>query len=293
MPVTYDAVQGGPYNLAVVSSASTHTKGSYVEVDASTSIAADGFFLTLSAADTGGRVYLLDIATGAASSEVVVVANLPYQVGNEYHMANSCVYIPLVIAAGTRLSARCQCSTGTSSLFISVTLVNGGLASLLESTIAHTFGANTGTSTGTSIDPGAVANTKGAYSQLTAATSTTNQIRWLLVMVGSRGDTSLATCTWALDIATGAAASEVVIVPDLVFATLGTAADGPLPSTFCVPVEIPTGTRLSARAKCTSIAATDRLIDLIVVGIEGVSQVAGGGDAFTVVQRVVGSGLIG
>lgn len=272
MAVAYTQHQGSTYNQAITAAGSTNTKGAYTTLVASLATDVDGFYLFVSTTGAASRSYLLDIATGGAGSETVVVANLPFQVGGDVTGANCCVFVPFPLSAGTRVSASCQSATASATISISLMTVKGGIAGVLTSPVSFTYGANTATTRGTQVDPGGTISTKGAYVQLTAATVTTNNLQWLLVMLGNQLNTAMAAANFALDIATGAAASETVIIPDIIFAS-GTVFDGLLPSAFCFQVDIPTGTRIAARAKCSSNDATDRLIDLVVVGIEGVSTI--------------------
>ncbi len=287
MAVTYTQHQGSTYNTAITASASANAKGSYTQLVASLSGSVNGFFVIVSAVTTSNRSYLLDIATGGAGSETVIVANLPVQIGGDYHGGNFVVFVPLPISSGTRVAARCQSSTGSSQIFMSLLTVAGELSNLLTSAVASTYGATTGTSRGTSIDPGAVADTKGTYVQMTAATSTSNNLKWLIVLVGNQSNAAMSVATWALDIATGAAASETVVVPDLIFSS-STAFDAVIPGFYCLPVDIANGTRIAARAKCTITDATDRLVDLVLIGVEGVVTI---GASTTASGGLVNGGL--
>jgi hypothetical protein len=100
-------------------------------------------------------------------------------------------------------------------------------------------------------------------------------------MFGNQANQLMSTANWSIDIATGGAGAETVIVPDLICASLASTVDGVVPSAFAVPVHIVTGTRIAARAKCTITDATDRLIDLILIGIGGTLVTGGGVETFT------------
>jgi hypothetical protein len=132
-------------------------------------------------------------------------------------------------------------------------------------TSALNYGPVTATTKLTSVDPGGTANTEGAYSQLSAAT--TNAVSWLVLQVGgdlaTRGATNIQ---WLLDIATGAAASEVNLISDLAIMEDGTS-DQLGPTGVLIPVQIPAGVRLSARAQCSVNTATERLLWLGVLGL--------------------------
>jgi hypothetical protein len=91
----------------------------------------------------------------------------------------------------------------------------------------------------------AAINTKGAWTEITAATSAS--IRWLVpLVVGNSTDTAwVANHRGLIDIGVGGSGSEAVIVPDVGFGAFNNEAILHFPVT--VPVRIPAGTRLAAR----------------------------------------------
>jgi hypothetical protein len=95
---------------------------------------------------------------------------------------------------------------------------------------------------GTSIPPNASANTKGSWTQLTAAT--TQECCFLDLMVCGR-PTGTRTCL-SVDIGVGAAASEVIIISDFVVSFK----DSISINRIALPINIPVGTRVSARSQC-------------------------------------------
>jgi len=102
------------FGAAVTGDSTIHTKGAYAELIASLDYDVYGITVSLSGvgltASTNNRL-LADIAVGAASSEVVIIPNLMGGNSPAWNGAagGAAVYFfPLYIAAGTRLSARCQ-----------------------------------------------------------------------------------------------------------------------------------------------------------------------------------------
>jgi hypothetical protein len=94
------------------------------------------------------------------------------------------------------------------------------------------------TTSATSVTASASAHTKGAWSQLIASTSAETTILTLNV-----ANNASATDTAALlDIGVGAAGSETVIVPDIAVGAASNIA-------IQVPVKIPSGSRIAARAQ--------------------------------------------
>ncbi len=115
----------------LASNASANVKGSWVQITASLAFAADGFYVSLADA-AATRDYLVDIAVGAAASEVVILENLPYHTGNPSNIGMANAYFPIPLAAGVRIAARCQDSTGSGSVRILVRPVQGSFYSCIR-----------------------------------------------------------------------------------------------------------------------------------------------------------------
>lgn len=256
----------GTYNATITASGSAHTKGSYTEIAPATGF--DGVLEYLLVAP-GSALGLMDLAIGAAGSEQIVVANIMRQgVLSGGFIAPQTVPIPLGLAlpAGTRLSARCQAATGSQTQFVAAYMASA-FPDRPRFKRSETLGVNTGTSRGTSIDPGGVAHTKGAYVELASATAF-DHCRWL-VLWGNQANATPSACTWMLDLAIGAAAAEQIVAPDLYITTTTTAAITLGPSAaWVLDVAIPTGSRVAARAAGSNVTdATDRLIDVSIIAL--------------------------
>lgn len=248
----------------VQSHASTNTKGSFVELSSSTPIDADGFYLFIGGGGSSVPCALVDIAIGAAAAEQVIVPNVAF--GNLNNRQTYAIYFPVPIPAGTRIAARTQAATGSTNNTFSILLVKGGL--LVPGSLGRVvdYGTTLASSRGTVVDPGGSANTKGSYSELTAAT--TSPIKAILLMVGNgmaSGDRT-ADADWFLDIAIGAAASEQIVAPDIHVAMDdgATGVPGVPQSPFWLPVEIPVGERISVRAQSDVNTDGDGVRDLYV-----------------------------
>jgi hypothetical protein len=250
----------------ITASGSTNTKGSYTELISSAAFTANwAYVYTYASAASNGRQYLYDIATGAAAAEVVRLPDILAWGGPTSAHAGAAgnLPFPLAVASGTRVAARCQSTTGGGTLNILVRLIAAG--SLVGISTFTNHGAVTADSGGTSYDPGGSANTKGSYTQLAASTAAVAQYLMLMTSVG--GNTQPTSNGWAIDIATGAAASEVVLIPDLRQSVLNESTDGVLlwqPSCHAFPVYIPASTRIAVRASVVGTDATDRLIDMSI-----------------------------
>lgn len=101
-----------------------NTKGAYSQLSSSITNDLCGFFIGIddqSNTNTGTAGHmnvLVDIAIGGSGSEKIVVPNLSLfrdiQSGGSTHYPETWPYLPIPIAAGTRVAARAQCSVTTS-----------------------------------------------------------------------------------------------------------------------------------------------------------------------------------
>lgn len=246
---------------AVTASGSTNTKGSYTQLVASSSFDASAIKVSLAPA-TSHTGYLVDIAVGGAGSETVIATNLPIY----SRTGTVAVYdLPIHIPAGTRISARCQSATSAAVAHVSALLYSPPWGRAIPLSRTFTYGVSTSTSlVTTQLDPGGSANTLGSYLQLTS--STASPIKALVpALMNANGAYSDA--NWLIDIAVGGAGSETVVIPKL-HAGASAPADIITPSTWPVfDIDIPASTRLSARAQCDITDASDRKIDIVLIGV--------------------------
>lgn len=254
---------GSSSGTTVTASGSTNTKGSWAQLKAATVQEAYGIIVCAFAGSASVN-YLVDIGVGAAAAEQVLIPNLLFcQSGGgnvpEYY------YLPVRVPGGVRVAARCQSVTASATLAVAAWLMPAGPQMPPPFSRVTDYGATTASSHGTTHDPGGTANTKGTYTQLTA--STTNPIKALHLHFGDAGDTARVSLSWLVDVAIGAAASEKIIVPNLLVAC-NSATDRPYQMPVAIPVTIPAGSRLSFRAQCSGNTAGDRTIDLLAYGID-------------------------
>lgn len=241
----------------------TNTKGTWGEWSSGLSDDIYGFHITPHNTNVNDRDFLVDIGTGASGSEVVLVANLSQAVTGSNQYAWHCFHVPIYIRRGTRIALRAQANANLLN-------VTWRLQPLFEPVflpvcrVCETMGADTSDSGGTNVDPGGSANTKGAYSQLIASTS--RRTRLILIRFQNQRDASRQDYSWFVDLATGAAGSESVLISDML--TINSSFHNVFtPDVYGpIPVDIPAGTRISARASCTGTDATDRLIDVLAYG---------------------------
>ncbi len=249
--------------VAVAAGATAHTKGAWAVRDPA--IKFDVKYMQVHFL-TGSTLaeYLMDIGVGATGSEQVIISDIYF--GPTYNtIRTSGVYLfPVCIPKGSQISARVQASTKDSTVNFQLMLIGAGFSNISCSKV-DTYGADTSDSGGTSIDPGASANTKGAWVEITSGCL--RPILGLSIAIGNQLNTARTTGAWLLDIGVGAAGSETVIIPDLGLIASGTS-DRVSPYVFpFIPLSIPVGTRISARAQSTITDATDRTFDIILYGI--------------------------
>ncbi len=226
------------------------TKGSWAQVIASTAYHTHGFYLMV--LSTGGCDVTFDVGIGGAGSEVVLVPDINVMASTETQV--EFIWCPMEIAAGTRVAVRCATSTASVAHVVSMNLFAAGPASF-----GHQFAEAMGVSgaSATVVDPGATANTKGAWTQLIASTS--RAARSFHLNVQGAAYPSGSDQRSLVDVAIGGAGSEVIIVPDILFAVNNTLARNP-GLWLELPREIPAGSRVAVRSACSINTALDRLL---------------------------------
>lgn len=179
--------------VTITSSATPHTKGSYTEIIASSARPAFGITVLIwgaqTAASTNNRG-LLDVAIGAAASEVVLVPNLMWggtAVWSGVNISPAIYHFPLYIPASTRISAACQNVTASRTCTAMVWLHerNTGPDGWYGSRV-YAYGASTGTSSGVSHSPG-----NGSYATATEIIASCDRpIRAMQLGLDMRTDTT-------------------------------------------------------------------------------------------------------
>lgn len=242
--------------------ASTNTKGSWITVVDPLPYDVQGVIVNVRQSVAGSPSCLVDIGVGAAGSEVVVIPDLMFSSRLGHPSAQ---WIPMAFPSGARMAVRCQCTSTTNIPQITVTTIAATDASGPGYQKMVAYGVTAASSDGTVIDPGGTANTKGSWTQITAAT--TFAISMLYIAFAAGADSALADGTWLVDLGIGAGGSEIVLIPDiLVGAQL--ASDLIAPQLLGpIPVHVPIGTRLSMRSACSHNAVGDRLFETVVYGL--------------------------
>lgn len=255
---------------AVASSSSVNTKGSYVQLIASTAFHASGLIIVVHASAATSKKFLIDFAIGAAASEQVIVADVPYCTAGGHIGGPMLIYLPIPIPAGTRISARCQSgSSSAQTVYLSATTIAHGAHESEPCGDCETLGSNTADSGATQVDPGGTQHTKGSYAQITSSTSF--HAKYLILVVAHDGSGTAADVKWLFDVAIGAAASEQIIIPDLPSRANQEPTTIPNTSTLInrvhgpFPVSIPAGTRIAVRCQSDNNTVGDREADVAVI----------------------------
>lgn len=245
--------------IVLAASPTAHVKGAWTQLIAATAYQT-AWLLAIASSTSNAGQSLTDIGIGPAGGEVVVVADLFYD-----HIDNSLIrptswLLPVTIPRGARLAARSQPVVGTAVALLAIMLLAPTIASPTGLGLVQTGGANPEATRGTPIDPGAVANTPGAWIELMAASA--HPYRWLCLDLGFGGATTSSGLRWLFDIAVGPPGSEQIVLPGLMAGY-----NVPIPGSHCLPCAIPAGSRVSVRAACTSALATGRIIDAVLHGV--------------------------
>lgn len=189
--------------LTITASATPHDEGAYVEIDASAAQNVCGIYIRNTATIAQSTVdtsMLFTLAFGAAGSEVDVIPS--YALGG--HMSNTRFTLPIHIPAGSRIAGKLRAEVVSDTFVPAFTLFFGGqMPGWGGYTSADAIGADTANSRGTPIS-----NTAGTYTELSA--SITNALRGISASFGLVDATSSAG-TQTVDVAVGAAGSEVII----------------------------------------------------------------------------------
>jgi len=243
--------------LTLLTSGTANVKGDYVQLISALGFAARGIWIDISNGSAIGSQIILDIAADAAGGTTYLVVIPDLWVPNARDFVRSRVFIPKSFTSGSSIAARIQSAGSGVTCTVAILLDSQGQLPTIASITALNV-STSGATNATSIDPGGVANTKGGYTEIIP--STAEAYDGLIVVAALDNTTVGAAQNWLVDIATGAAASEVVAIPNLHFLA-DTARDGIINPNAVVPISIPISTRLSANPQCDSIDATDRLID--------------------------------
>jgi len=208
---------------------------------------------------------LADIGYDAAggTSYTVIVNNIYAAVPSDDASIMFCSYWPISLASGASIAIRARFSRINVEGYATLYPVSMGWANPLRFQQCVTYGDVAGSSTGTQIDPGGTADTKGSWVQMTSSTAVPIRFLNLLVSMENSGSSN---AEWKVDVGIGGAGSETVIEGDLLARCKATY-DMIVPNAYGFWHDVPASTRLAVRAQCSITDATDRLFNAVLYGV--------------------------
>lgn len=207
---------------------------------------------------------LVDLAVGAAASEVVKVANIDAGQLSTIPNLGGFWEFPLFIPSGSRIAFRNQSVVSADTVDAQIDLFYGGRFLQYTGKPPTTYGANTATSRGVDTAAG-LSGVEGSWQQITSATTAAH--RGLLVSFSGAGDQTILSSDYTYDIGVGTAGNEVAVASDLVIGS--TTAEIITPRAGSTRVDglyIPAGSALSVRLSSSQGSAQS--LDFILHGLE-------------------------
>lgn len=249
------------YMTVLTDDAAVNVKTSYTTVVSST----PHYFRSLHVflrVTTLPSTFLVDIAIGSAGNEKVIIPNIALSrldYAQDFH-----AFFPVSIPAGTRISARFQQSETGGAVRI---LLVGGTGSYEGESCnkVTTYGVNLGTSRGTLVDPGDNIHTKGSIAQIT---SSSEVVKFLYINIIYRPVLTAGQYQYGfIDVMVGSSGNEKVILPNVWMSSIeeGQAYSDQILGPY--PVDIPAGSRLSARVQGLSNLADQREVNISLIGV--------------------------
>lgn len=232
-----------------------HTKTAWVQVFASTPFDVNWVTVLFHQTSSGGNdtSTLVDIGTGAAASEVVILPNL--MAGYIANFAGKEYNFPIFIPAGTRIAARAQSARTSFTMRCAVILHGATDYAAWTAGTVEAIGINTGTSKGVPVT--ATQNAEGTWTSIGAPTADT---QLLCASIQGNGDTGgLTNANFALDIGSGDP-TPTILQENLAIRTLVNEIGGPYPAFIPITREIPSGETIWARMQ--THVATDLTLDV-------------------------------
>lgn len=232
----------------------------YTTLLASTATTYQSITVTVHEASLATAPYLIDIALGADGVEEILIPDLFVHGGGPQGSSAYTVTLPLLVPASTRISARCQCGTVPATIRVSVLLGTSALYQPYQRCTA--YGVVAASSAGTTVDPGASANTKA-----TTAIDNTGLTLALdaVFFAWNRRDAAIGgNVRWLFDLIVGAA----TIVPDMAASSstnvdaTGLGFHGPF------YVGLAAGSLLDIKAACNSGGSDRRTCDCVIYGLD-------------------------
>lgn len=238
-------VGASPYGTAVTTGAAASTKGTAVELIASTNF--DAYWVCVitnayGASATASRG-LVDILIGTATEEILIPDLMMGNCGGATGDSPAKTWMfPLYVPAGARIAAQAAGDRVSTAMRVSVYLYGGhGTPPFRVGSKVTTYGIGT-VPAGTAITPGA----SGAEGSWTEITSSTTSDHFALCPSLQINDSTQATRIYAADLGVGAATEEEVAAQYWYHADSAETLGGPF-NPMPTFVDIPSATRLVMR----------------------------------------------
>jgi hypothetical protein len=248
-------------SATATASATVNTKGSWVQLIASTSANSSLLSIDLSqiSVSNTGTATLLDIGTGASGSETVLLSNIAAGSARSFITASSNnrlnFSVPVKIASGTRIAARIQGERASQTAVIDVATVDAGDYATAP-TAVDTYGGDTATSKGASF-------TGTSWTQVTASTSQAYRAIVAVPSMATGGAKNNAT-SYVFDIGVGASGSEVAFGKVRCLGSNVECVEVLLPYATMFARNIPSGSRLAIRS---STSQDISMMGMTLIGI--------------------------
>lgn len=248
--------------------------GPWTELIEAVPTEADALHLTVTAPNAGAGIRcVVELGVGAAGAERTLLPGvMSHRVGGAeppylhppYIRGTVQMLVPIQVAKGARLSARCIGDQRSASAVVKVHLcASSGGSAIGPFGAARSYGLTN--SAGTVVDPGSDLNAKGAWTVLSTATA--SDIAWMMLFVGCPRKVINNEIYWIVDVGVGPAGSEQVHWPDLVYGSGWIGGDEYCqPGVISLPLIAPAGSRLSVRAQPGNAATPERLLEMSVIG---------------------------
>lgn len=255
---------GTSQGTTLTASGTANSKGSYVLLG-TTGFTWNHCSLSLEGGSASAD-FLVDVAIddGGGNKEIVL-ADIRMPNRPSANATPITLPLPLHVPSGSPLYARCSASTASATMTATIagfSTGRGGAPGLQRCLALFT----PATSRGVQLDPGATANTVSSYVQLTTGVSA-RVLEWFAIL-GTAGQTTRSTAHWLMDIATGAAGSEEVVLSVAFSVGVSSTTQGPV-LIGPYPTDVLASTAWSARAQCSIISSPGRTFDLCLYGLVG------------------------
>lgn len=251
--------------------ATANTKGSWASFGGGTPDRAEGFYFSTAMFGNIGtiRTMLMDIGVGSGPTPIISNLMVCPPHANSTTLPRSVaehVFFPVALPPGETIKMRAQTNVASHDVIYAYIMpMKSGLPCV--GSVVDTYGAVTSSdSKGTTLT---APNTDGGYGSWVPVSASCERIKALMVAVGhGQADWSTFGDQWAgVQVGIGGSGSEVEVVRIIDIGT-GSGIRTPSQSIFGpYYLDIPAGTRLSARVAKQHASSSQRTIDVILYGI--------------------------